>query len=221
MYRSISKFKVYFALVIYLFVFYDTARGQEGPVSLYADRKARNLGDVVTVLITETANASRQSKVQRSDDNSVNAQGDIQGNLLQFLPIFGLKSNLQTDSDSREGTAQKDLLIGKITAVITEVTDNGTFKITGSKVINVNGERNLLTVKGTVRPRDIRTDNTVYSYHIADSRIYYSKAGVAGKLVQRGTLPRLANMIMGGAGLAIIGYVGGISALTIIRSLKF
>ncbi|UCD38215.1 MAG: flagellar basal body L-ring protein FlgH [Fidelibacterota bacterium] len=195
--------------------------GQETSFSLYADRKARRIGDVVTILVSENANASRQSQVQRSGDNSVDAQGDVQGNLLQFLPVFGLKSNLKTDSNAREGTAQKDLLTGRLSAVITEVTDNGMFKITGSKVINVNGERNLMTVKGTIRPRDVRSDNTIYSYHIADSRIYYSKAGVSGKLVQRGSFQRLANLIMGGAGLAIIGYVGGISALTIIRSLSF
>jgi flagellar L-ring protein precursor FlgH len=194
-------------------------RSQDAPLSLYADHKARGTGDVVTILVSETANASHSSQVQRFDDNSVNAQGDVQGNLLQFLPVFGLKSNLKTDSNSREGTAQKDLLTGRITAVITEVTDNGMYKITGTKVINVNGERNLMTVKGTIRPRDIRSDNTVYSYNIADSRLYYSKAGVAGKLVQRGAFSRLANIIMGGAGLAIIGYVGGVSALTIIRSL--
>lgn len=194
-------------------------RSQNVPSSLYADHKARGAGEVVTILVMETSNASHSSQVQRFDDNSVNAQGDVQGNLLQFLPVFGLKSNLKTDSDSREGTAQKDMLTGRITAVITEVTDQGMYKITGTKVINVNGERNLMTVKGTIRPRDIRADNTVLSYNIADSRLYYSKAGVAGKVVQRGTFSRLANIIMGGAGLAIIGYVGGVSALTIIRSL--
>jgi len=195
--------------------------GQEVPHSLYADRKARGVGDVVTILITETANASRQSQVQRSDDNSVNAAGSVDGNLLQFLPVFGLRSNLKSDSNSREGTAQKDLLTGRISAVITEITDNGTFQITGSKLINVNGERNLMTVKGTIRPRDIRSDNTIFSYNIADARIYYSKAGLPGKLIQRGSLPRLANLVAGGIGLAIIGYVGGLSALTIIRSFQF
>lgn len=199
----------------------SVVRSQDAPLSLYADHKARGTGDVVTILVMETSNASHSSQVQKFDDNSVNAQGDVQGNLLQFLPVFGLQSNLKTDSNSREGTAQKDLLTGRITAVITEVTDNGMYKITGTKVINVNGERNLMTVKGTIRPRDIRSDNTVLSYNIADSRLYYSKAGVTGKLVQRGTFSRLANIIMGGAGLAIIGYVGGVSALTIIRSLSF
>ncbi|MEE9464258.1 MAG: flagellar basal body L-ring protein FlgH, partial [Candidatus Neomarinimicrobiota bacterium] len=158
-------------------------------------------------------------QVQKEDDNSVNASGDLSGNLLKFLPVFGLRSNLNTDSKSREGTSQKDLLTGRISAVITQVTDNGTLQISGSKVINVNGERNLMTVKGTIRPRDIGWDNTVYSYHIADARIYYSKAGVQGKLAQRGSFQRLANVIMGGAGLIVIGYVGGLSALSIIRSL--
>lgn len=194
--------------------------GQEAPHSLYADRKARAAGDVVTILVSETANASHQSQVQKLNDNTVNAAGKVEGNLLQFLPVFGLQSDLKTDSNTREGTAQKDLLTGRITAVITEVTDNGLFKIVASKVVNVNGERNLMTVKGTIRPRDVRSDNTVFSYNVADARIYYSKAGLPGKLVQRGTVHRLANLIMGGAGLVLIGYVGGISALTIIRSLS-
>lgn len=192
--------------------------GQETPRSLYADQKARGEGDIVTVLILETANASHQSQVQKAGSNTVDAGGKVDGNLLQFLPVFGLESNLKTDSNSKEGTAQKDLLTGRISAVITEVTDNGLFKITGSKVTNVNGERNLMTIKGTVRPRDIQWDNTIFSYNVADARIYYSKAGVEGKLIQRGAIQRVANLIMGGAGLVLIGYVGGISALTIIRS---
>jgi|GEM_PF-685131 len=194
--------------------------GQEAPLSLYADRKARREGDMVTVLVSETANASRQSQVHRAGDNMVDASGKVEGNLLQFLPLFGLRSNLKTNSNTKEGTAQKDLLTGRISAVITEVTDNGLFKITGSKVININGERNLMTIKGTIRSRDIRSDNTIFSYNVADARVYYSKAGVSGKLIQRGSFERLANLIMGGAGLALIGYIGGISALTIIRSLS-
>ncbi len=205
-------------IVLIILVAGNLVYGQEAPLSLYADRKARGEGDMVTVLVSEMANASHSSQVQRAGDNSVDASGKVGGNLLQFLPLFGLQSNLKTNSNSKEGTAQKDLLTGRISAVITEVTDNGLFKITGSKVININGERNLMTIKGTIRSRDIRSDNTIFSYNVADARIYYSKAGIGGKLVQRGTFERLANVIMGGAGLAIIGYVGGISALAVIRS---
>ena len=195
--------------------------GQDRPPSLYADRKARNVGDVVTVLIKEIANAARQSQFQRADDNVVDASGNIQGNLLQFLPVFGLGSRLKTDTESKESTAQKDLLTGRISAVITGVNPNGTLKISGSKVININGERNLLTIKGVIRPRDILADNTIPSYKVANARIYYSKAGIVGRLTKRGAFQRMANLVMGGVGLVIIGYVGGVSALTIIRTLTF
>ncbi len=192
--------------------------GQALPKSLFADQKARRIGDMLTILIMEAANAKRSSVSEKDDDNRVAVDGAVQGNLLQFLPIFGLQSNLRTKSDNREGTTQQDQLTGRISAVITEVDDNGQFDIEGSKLININGERNLMTIKGKVRSRDIRTDNTVFSYNVADAKIYYSQGGKLGKVVKRGTMPRLANLIMGGAGLALIGYVGGISALAIIRS---
>ena len=194
--------------------------GQEIPPSLYSDRKARVVGDMVTILVTEMANAKRESQSQRNDNNPVSASGAVDGNLLQFLPIWGLKSSLKTEAQMREGTTQKDQLTGRIAAVITDITDNGQFRVSGSKVININGERNLMTVKGIIRPRDIRSDNTVFSYNIANAKIYYSQAGLSGKLIKRGSLPRLANIVMGGAGLLIIGYVGGLSALAIIRSFR-
>lgn len=192
--------------------------GQEVPPSLFSDRKARVVGDMVTILVMETANAKRESQSQRNNDNTVTASGNVEGNLLQFLPVWGLKSRLKSESQMREGTSQKDQLTGRIAAVITDITENGQFRLSGSKVININGERNLMTVKGIIRPRDIRSDNTVFSYNIANAKIYYSQAGLPGKLIKRGSLPRLANVIMGGAGLMIIGYVGGLSALAIIRS---
>lgn len=191
--------------------------GQEAPPSLFADLKARQVGDMVTVIIAESANASRQSQTAKDEDNRVLAKGSIDGNLLAFKPIFGLSSNLSTVTKAKEGSAQKDLITGKLAATIVGITEAGLFEIEGSKVININGERNLMTVTGEIRGRDIGADNTIKSYNIANAKIYYSKAGI-GRVVKRGSFQRLANILMGGAGLAIIGYVGGLSALAIIRS---
>jgi len=211
-------FRKYLMVLLTASILTGNLYGQDLPKSLYADQKARRIGDMLTILIMERAIAKRSSQSQKDNDNKVAVDGAVQGNLLQFLPVFGLQSNLKSKSDNREGTSQQDQLTGRISAVITAVDDNGQFEVTGSKLININGERNLMTVKGKVRSRDIRTDNTVYSYNVADAKIYYSQGGLAGKVVKRGTIPRLANVIMGGAGLALIGYVGGISALAIIRS---
>ncbi len=206
------------ALLAGLLAAFTYLPAQIAPPSLYADQKAREVGDLVTILVVEQANATRSSTNQNTQDNTVNASGAIQGNLLQFLPIFGLNSSLRSNASMREATSQKDVLTGRISAVITEITEGGHLKVSGSKVININGERNLMTIKGTIRPRDIGTDNTIFSYQVANSRIYYSKAGIGGKLIKRGSFQRMANMIMGGAGLMIIGYVGGLSALAIIQS---
>ena len=193
-------------------------QAQDSPPGLFADHKARRLGDMVTIVVRETTNAKRESQSQQNNNNKVDVDGGVEGNLLKFLPVFGLRSTLKTNSDSREGTSQRDQVTGRIAAVITEVSTAGLYTISGSKLININGERNLMTIKGQIRSRDIQSNNTIYSYNIVDTKIYYSKAGLSGKYVKRGTIPRLANLIMGGAGLALIGYVGGISALAIIRS---
>ncbi|MFC1747017.1 flagellar basal body L-ring protein FlgH [Candidatus Neomarinimicrobiota bacterium] len=208
----------FFSLLLVHLVAGTATFAQQAPPSLFADQKATAIGDVVTIIVMENANARRSSQSTRDDNNNIDVGGSVEGNLLDFLPLWGLDARLRSDSDMREGTSQMDQITGRITAVITDITDNGQFVISGSKVINVNGEQNLMTVKGFVRPNDIQWDNTVYSYNVADSRIYYSQAGITGKLIARGTIPRMANLIMGGAGLLIIGYVGGLSALAIIRS---
>ncbi len=193
-------------------------QAQDGPPTLFADHKARRLGGMVTILVQEAANDRRESQSKQNDNHGVNVEGGVDENLLRFLPVFGLRSTLKTNSESREGTSQRDQITGRIAAVITEVSAAGLYTISGSKLININGERNLMTIKGQIRSRDINSDNTIFSYNIVDTKIYYSKAGLSGKYVKRGSIPRLANLIMGGAGLALIGYVGGISALAIIRS---
>ncbi|MEE9464420.1 MAG: flagellar basal body L-ring protein FlgH [Candidatus Neomarinimicrobiota bacterium] len=213
-----NKFSSLRAIGLAGLCFAGLVQAQDAPTGLYADHKARSLGDMVTIVVQETAVAKRESQSNQIDDNKVNVDGAVDGNLLRFLPIFGLKSNLKTDSNSREGTAQRDQLSGRIAAVITDVSLGGLYTISGSKLININGERNLMTIKGQIRPRDIRADNTILSYNIVDTKIYYSKAGLPGKYIKRGTIPRMANIIMGGAGLVLIGYVGGLSALAIIRS---
>ena len=190
-----------------------SAAGQAVPPrSLFADHKAHAVGDLITILLVENANASQEVTSERRTENSLGASGNAQGNLLNFLPLFGVSSQIKTDSDGRAKTQQRDRLSGRLSAVIEEVDDAGLFKVRGTRLININGERNLLTVRGLVRPRDIRHDNTVLSYNIAQARIYYSKPGVAGHLIKRWTVPRFLTLALG-LGLVGLGVVGGLQAV--------
>ncbi len=175
--------------------------------SIYADIKAYEIGDVVTVIIVETANASRESKINSSSQSDVSAAGSVSGNLANFLPIFGASSTMSNSHDGSEGTKQKEQLTGKISASIVERTDNGMLRIRGERLVEVNGETNLMRLEGLVRSRDIRENNTVYSYNIADAKIIYKKSGLANKVTKPGTFQRWSTWLMG-AGLVAWALLG-------------
>ena len=80
-------------------------------------------------------------------------------------------------------------------------------KIQGEKLVEVNGERNIMKIEGYIRPRDIQENNTVYSYNIANAKIIYRKAGIKNKLVKPGTFQRLITWGLG-IGLIVISVLG-------------
>ncbi len=143
--------------------------------SLYTDIKARGVGDIVTILIVESTSGSQQSNLNSSGKSSLKADGSLSGNLTSVLPLIGVSSSFENDQTNQAGTAQKDGLTGKLTAVVTEVLPNGNLKIRGRRRLEVNGESYLLDVKGLVRPKDIASDNMVLSYNIANVEIAYKK----------------------------------------------
>jgi len=158
--------------------------------SLYSDIKAHSMGEVVTVLVVENASAKQQSNDKSKSNASVNADGSLSGTLANFLPVFGATSAISSDVDNSNGSSQEDRLSGKITATIVEKTDTGLLRISGERTVEVNGEENVMRLSGLVRPRDIRTDNTIFSYNIADAKIVYRQAGAMKALASPSALSK-------------------------------
>ena len=175
--------------------------------SLYTDIKAHSVGEVVTVLIMENASARQESNVQSRSNASVDADGTISGSFLEFLPIFGASSSISSDVDNTDGSAQEDRLTGKITVTIMDETSAGLLTIKGERTVEVNGEENVMTLQGQVRPRDIRTDNTVYSYNIADAQIVYRKTGLVNAVASPATVKKFiaVGMVLVLLGLSVTG----------------
>lgn len=172
--------------------------------SLYHDIKGVQVGDVVTILISETANASKTSKTNNSTSSGAAVDGSVNSNLTNFLPLFGSSSNITNSYDGQTDTQQRENLSGKVTATIVEETPSGMLRLEGSRTLEVNGEKNLISLKGYVRARDISTDNTVYSYQIANAEITYSKIGIKHKLGFGGGLQKVATWAIG-LGLLAVG----------------
>jgi len=146
--------------------------------SLYSDIKAHQVGDVLSVIVVEGANASRESSRNNSSQNKMDMQAKASGNVASFLPLFGSKASLGSSYDGKDGTTQKDKLTGRMTVRIMEITPEGMYRIEGERSLDVNGEENTMEINGFVRPRDISTTNTIYSYNIANAEITYKKGGI-------------------------------------------
>jgi len=155
--------------------------------SLFSDIKAHEVGDIVTVLIVESANASRESKVSNSAATDMGADGSVSGTLTNYLPLFGMSGAVSNSHSGVEGTEQKDKMVGKITASIIERTEAGLCLIRGERIVEVNGEQNLMQIEGRIRTRDIGANNTVYSYNVADARVIYKKTGFKNRVMKPGT----------------------------------
>ncbi len=157
--------------------------------SLYTDLKARKVGDIVTIIVKESAKSKDTGSVESKKDISFKS---IIKNLFglkdEVANITGLKdpTNLLdlSSSYSYKGSGkneQSSVLETKITAVVTQVLPNGNLVIEGKRTILVNGERKIVGVRGIVRPYDISPDNTISSEYIANAEIVYEGKGVVSK----------------------------------------
>jgi flagellar L-ring protein precursor FlgH len=172
-------------------------------VRLFEDSRARRVGDLLTINLVESTNASKQAatSVSKSTDTSV-ANPTILGTTPQFntpgiLPLasnrsnnlgFGLESSNEFEGDG--ASSQSNTLSGSITVTVAEVLPNGYLVIRGEKVTSLNQGHEYVRLSGIVRPVDIRPDNTVPSTQVADAQITYTGSGAVADSNKIGWLAR-------------------------------
>jgi flagellar L-ring protein precursor FlgH len=139
---------------------------------LFEDRRARYVGDSITIQINEKTQASRQADGLASRDASV-AFGVpvVQGLPGKSLQGAALNATAASKLESKEATSANNLFNGSIAVTVTEVLPNGNLVVAGEKRIGINGEIEKLRFSGTVNPQHIAPGNVVSSAHVADARI--------------------------------------------------
>ena len=143
--------------------------------SLYNDIRAYQVGDVITVVLTENISGSSSTNASTSSNTDGSAQSGMNSNFIPFEPVFGADATVTYDSDERIRADQQQLLRGTLSVRIRDVTNNGSYFIAGNRSTEINGERHEMSVEGVVRPTDITPTNRVLSYRIADAQITYLK----------------------------------------------
>lgn len=156
--------------------------------SMFADRKARLVGDTVTIIIEERTSAKNTAGTSSSKESNVD-MGAGSGFLLKAITAAG--ADYSDKYDSSGSTTRGNSLSAKITAQVIEVKPNGNLVISGTQTIKVNGEDQKISVTGTVRPDDISPDNTVSSTVLADASVKVDGKGSIGSKQKPGIFHRL------------------------------
>jgi flagellar L-ring protein precursor FlgH len=163
--------------------------------NLYSDHRAMRIDDILTVMIVEQAKAGSESKTNTSKENSMGLKGGGGAGALKFIPSFGVSGSNSVGYDGKGGTSREGSLVATISARVVKVLDNGNLVIEGSKLVEINEEKEVIKVSGVVRPQDIQQDNVVYSSSLADAQITYTGKGVANNGRRPGLLARFLNWI--------------------------
>lgn len=160
--------------------------------SLFADQKARHVGDLVTVIVTEQAQAS-QSANTGSSKGSNTSIGPGLGALGDMFPLFGFTN--RDEFNASGSTVRSGSLSATLTTRVVDVYPNGTMKIEGKQTIVLNEEEQEIIVTGIIRGRDVTRQNTVLSTMVADAEIEFSGTGVVGDRQKPGLLTQLFNWL--------------------------
>lgn len=190
---SFRRFVVPFSLALALVLSAVPAQAQ----SMYADFRARAVGDVITVILAEQTSAQRATGYENSSSSSIGGDSGI--NSPDINSTFGMNASFNKESENTNETVQSDLLEGTITATITEVDQYGNLMIEGERHLNVNGVTHLMRVSGMVRPVDISSSNTLLSHQIANADVEYRRDGFTRRFIKPGFLAKAGAVVALGA----------------------
>lgn len=163
-----------------------------GNYPLFEDRRPRNVGDIVTIVIQEKTNAAKS--VSTNTDRSGEAGMDI-GLSPRILPSeLGTRQNFEatgSNNSTGSGSSRADnMFSGVLTTTVIGVMPNGNLQVAGEKQIAINRGSEYMRFSGIVDPRSITGSGTVSSTQVADARIEFRSKGVMDEVQTMGWLQR-------------------------------
>ena len=158
---------------------------------LFEDRRARQVGDTLTIRIEETISASQQNTTKLDRQNGLEAG-------ISALPYASARTLGRLNAEASSSVTGKadgktdsaNSFNGTITVLVREVLPNGNMLVAGDKQIGVNGNVDVLRFSGIVQPHTIRNGNVVSSTQVAQARLEQRGRGDVGRIQGLGWLGR-------------------------------
>lgn len=141
---------------------------------LVSDYHARRIGDILTVLVFENSSATT------SADTTTSSNTEIETGVSTKKIDKSFKLDLDSTNSGSGRIQRSGKLLAQISVTVQSVAANGDLLIQGEQLIEVNGEKQQITLEGRVRQQDIGENNTIASNRLADGKISYVGAGILG-----------------------------------------
>lgn len=169
-----------------------------GSTALFQDRKPRRastIGDILTILVTETTTASNSTNISTAKNATVGIGSQNGTGGLGFIPGFGLTSGADADFTGDGSTARSQQLQARLSVTVVGLKANGDLIVEGSRTIEINGEREVIYLSGAVNPKIIPATNTIEAFRVSDLQVSYKGKGVLQDASRPGFFVRFVNWI--------------------------
>lgn len=162
-------------------------------VRLFEDSKAFRIGDVLSITLSESTNASKSAATSTTKDDEFSIGP---GTILGVTPtykgneIFNNSANSEREFSGGGDSNQSNSLQGEISVMVTDILPNNNLVVRGEKIIGLNQGSEYLRISGIIRPQDVSSNNVVVSTKLANARIYYGGGGTIAEANTKGWLSR-------------------------------
>jgi flagellar L-ring protein precursor FlgH len=161
--------------------------------SMFADKRASAVGDIVTIVVQENNTASKDNSTTTSKTTSVNDSissflypPSASGLLTKKGQLPALAMNSANNFSGGGKIANSETITAQIAVRVIDVLPNGNLVIEGHKQTSFAGESQDAVLRGVIRQADISAANTIYSYNVADASIRYVTKGAVTDNQKRG-----------------------------------
>lgn len=164
--------------------------------NIYSDSKAHRIGDIISVILSESTQAKKNAKTELKKENNATLDPivglggksvTLNGQTFQF----GLNQTSKFKGDAKAD--QGNSLSGDISVHVLRVLPNGNLMIRGEKWITLNNGDEYIRLTGVIRAKDINSNNTILSTKIANARIQYAGTGSFADVNEQGWLTKFFN----------------------------
>jgi flagellar L-ring protein FlgH len=170
--RAVLKGVIWLAMAASLPAMADSLYRPQSYQPLTSDLRPRKVGDLITVMVYENSSATSSAGTNAGRSAQVGLDVRTPNGL-----THGAAIRSQNDSDGHGTTQRAGRVLAQITVGIREIAANGDLLVQGTQQVDINNERQTITLEGRVRQQDVSDTNVVLSTRVAEARISYAGQG--------------------------------------------